>query len=330
MKKLLFIVFITFTTIVFSQQKIQIIDIQTKEPIGFATIVIGEGVGGYTDEDGYFYFDKKQNFSINMLGYKTLFVAESDFRDTIELEVEPVLIDEIVVSNKKRKQKISEQKPYWKNSTWLDSYTPQIGNEIAVLIPNDEKQQMILSKITIPVATNPYRVFDKKSKELFKRFEELPHTTIRIRFYSNENNKPKEILYSDDIVVNIHNYKEKYPRINLEEYQIKVPEDGLFIGIEFIGFADQNQKYFYVPNFRIVKRNGIKVKSSNSLDLCIPIDQKNKKEYSYIRYSDWEKNGEKLAWKIFAEEAFLKLNQDQEKFNGTANIGLGYELKIYE
>jgi len=330
MKKLLLVFVTTFTTLVLSQEKIQIIDSQTKQPIGFATIAFGDGFGGYTDENGYFDFDKKQSFSVNMLGYKILFVSESGFKNSIELEVKPILIDEIIISNKKGKQKVSNQKPYWKNSTWLDSYTPQIGNEIAVLIPNDKNQEMILSKITIPVATNPLRIFDKKSKELFKRFEELPYTTIRIRFYSNENNAPKEILYSDEIVVNIHNSKEKFSEISLEKYGIDIPENGLFIGIEFIGFADETQKYVYVPNFRIVERNGIKAKSPAPLSLCIPIDQKTKKEHSYIRYSDWENNGEKLTWKVFAEEAFLKLNKDQLKHNGTANIGLGYELKIYE
>src|SRR5690606_27365749 len=329
MKRLLLVFVTTFTTLVLSQEKIQIIDSQTKEPIGFTTIAFGEGLGGFTDEEGYFTFDKKQSFSVNMLGYKALFVSEADFRNSIELEIEPILIDEIIVSNKKGKQKISNQKPYWKNSTWLDSYTPQIGNEIAVLIPNDKKEDMILSKIIIPVATNPMRIFDK-NKNPFKSRDDFPYTIIRIQFYKNQNNSPKELLYFDRIVVNVHNSKEKFKEIDLENYGIDIPEDGLFVGVEFIGVSDENQKYVYVPNFRNVERDGKKMKVAQHLNICIPIDQKSKKEHSHIRYSDWENNGEKMKWQVFTEEIFLKLNKDRLKHKGTANIGLGYELKIYE
>lgn len=329
MKKLLLIIITTFTTLVLSQEKIQIIDAQTQIPISFATITFGEGLGGFTDEKGYFTFDKKQSFSVSMLGYQTLSVSESDFRNNIALEVEPILIDEIVVSNKKGKQKIVRQKPYWKNSTWLDSYTPQIGNEIAVLIPNDKKQNMILSKITIPVATNPMRIFDKNKNPFISR-DNFPYTIIRIQFYKNENNSPKELLYFDRIVVNVHNSNEKFKEIDLENYGIDIPENGLFVGVEFIGVSDKNQKYVYMPNFRNAQRDGKTIKVAQHLNICIPIDQKSKKQASYIRYSDWNKNGEKMKWQVFKEEMFLKLNKDRLKHKGTANIGLGYELKIYE
>ncbi len=330
MKRLLLVFVTTFTTLVLSQEKIQIIDSQTKEPIGFTTIAFGEGLGGFTDEEGCFTFDKKQSFSVNMLGYKALFVSEADFRNSIELEIEPILIDEIIVSNKKGKQKISNQKPYWKNSTWLDSYTPQIGNEIAVLIPNDKKEDMILSKIIIPIATNPHRVFDKKSKGHFKHWEDLPYSTVRIRFYSNENNKPKEILSLEEIIVNVPNTKEKLFEVDLEKYFVQIPQNGLFVGIEFIGFADENQKYAYRPNFHFTERNGQKIKVATQMAICIPIETKTKTAKTFIRYSDWNKNGEKMIWQVFTEEIFLKLRQERERRKGTVNLGLGYELKVYE
>lgn len=329
MKKLLFTFFTFCSLIAFSQEKVQIIDSQTKKPIGFATITFGDGLGSYTNENGEFIFEKKQNFSVSMLGYKTLSVSETEFKNSIELDIEPFLIDEIVVSNKKEKQKISKQKPYWRNSTWLDSYTPQIGNEIAVLIPNEKNQDMTLSKITIPVATNPMRIFDKNKNPLKSR-DDFPHTIIRIQFYKNENNSPKELLYSDRIIANVHNSKEKFKEIDLENYGIDIPENGLFVGIEFIGFSDENQKYLFVPNFRNVEQDGKKIKVAQHLNICIPIDEKSKKQNTFVRYSDWNKNGEKMKWLVFTEAAFLKLNEDRQKRKGAANVGLGYELKVYE
>lgn len=331
MKKLLFTLFTFFTTFVFSQEKIQIVDFQTKEPIAFATIAFGDGLGGYTNGNGHFDFDKKQNFSVSMLGYKSLSVSEEDFKSIIELESQPFEIEEIIISNKKGKQKIVKQKAYWKNSTWLDSYTPQVGNEIAVLIPNEKNQEAGLSKIIFSVATNPIRIFDNKSRQHFKEWEEFPYTIIRIRFYKNENNKPNGLLYSDEIVVNIHNSKEKFSEIDLEKYYIDVPENGLFVGIEFIGLTDQNQNYVFMPNFYETERNGQKIKIVRHMNICIPIETKAKKQTSYIRYSDWNKNGEKMVWQVFTEEIFLKLRSEGEKRKGNnANIGLGYELKIYE
>lgn len=330
MKKLFFTFFTFCSLIAFSQEKVQFLDSETKNPIAFATIAFGDGLGGYTNENGEFTFDKKQKFSVSMLGYKSLSISEEEFKLIIELESQPFEIEEIIISNKKGKQKIVKQKAYWKNSTWLDSYTPQIGNEIAVLIPNEKNQEAVLSKIIVPIATNPLRIFDKKSKDFFKERMDFPYTIIRIRFYKNENNKPEELLYSDEIIVNVHNSKEKFSEIDLEKYGIDIPENGLFVGLEFIGVTDINQSYVYKPNYYEVERNGIKAKTTIHVNICIPIDQKNKKQMSFVRYSDWYKNGEKLKWKPFTEETFLKLNEDREKLKGAANIGLGYELKVYE
>lgn len=330
MKKLFLVLFLLFTFFAFSQEKVRFVDAKTKEPIAFVTIAFGDGLGGYTGENGYFDFDKKQSFSVSMLGYKTLTISEEDFRPIIELEVEPLLLDEVTITKKSGKQKIIRQKPYWKNSTWLDSYTPQIGNEVAVLIPNEKNQEITLSKITLPIATNPHRVFDKKSKGLFKHWEDLPYTTVRIRFYSNENDKPKEIVSSEEIIVNIPNTQEKLFEVDLEKYSIDIPQNGLFVGIEFIGFADKNRKYAYRPNFHKTERNGQKINVPTQMAICIPIEAKAKKQTSCMRYSDWNKNGEKMAWRAFTEEAFLKLRQEGEGQKGNANIGLGYELKVYE
>src|SRR5690606_8596054 len=205
--------------------------------------------------EGYFSFQEKQAFTVSMLGYKSLTVTQEDFKEVILLETESLLLDEVTITKKSGKLKIVKQKPYWKNSTWLDAYTPQIGNEIAVLIPNEKKQEITLSKISVPIATNPFRIFDKQSKNIFKQFEELPYAIVRIRFYANENDSPSELLYSDEIIATIHNFNEKFSEIDLESHTIDIPENGLFIGIEFIGFADKNQKYVYYPNFRVVERH---------------------------------------------------------------------------
>lgn len=328
MRKLLFI-FLSVS--VFSQEKVQFLNVENQQPVAYASIAFGEGFGGYTDTEGYFTFQEKQPYAVSMLGYKTLNVTLEDFKEVILLEAESLLLDEVTITSKSGKQKIIKQKPYWKNATWLDAFTPQIGNEIAVLIPNEKKQEMTLSKISIPIATNPFRIFDKESKNIFKQFEELPYAIVRIRFYSNENKEPHELLYSDEIIANIHNFNEKFSEIDLESHIIDIPENGLFVGIEFIGFADKNQKYVYYPNFRIVERNGKKIKIAHQLGTCIPIDlKKNKNQQTYIRYSDWDNNGEKLPWLPFTEEKFLKLNSEIEKRSSPANIGLGYEFVVYE
>ncbi|MFA7445397.1 MAG: carboxypeptidase-like regulatory domain-containing protein [Flavobacteriaceae bacterium] len=328
MRKLLF-VFISFS--VFSQEKVQFLDAENRQPVAYAAIALGEGFGGYTDFEGYFTFQEKQTFTVSMLGYKTLNVTQGDFKEVIFLEAESLLLDEVTITKKSGKRKVSKQKPYWKNATWLDAFTPQIGNEIAVLIPNEKKQEMTLSKISIPIATNPFRIFDKESRKNLNSHEELPYAIVRIRFYSNENNKPYDVLYSDEIIANIHNFNNKFSEIDLESYNIDIPENGLFVGIEFIGFADKNQKYVYFPNYRLIERHGKKIKSPYPLGTCIPIDvKKNKSQQTFIRYSDWDKGGEKLQWLPFTEEKFLKLNSEIEKRKGSANIGLGYELKVYE
>src|SRR5690606_16405849 len=316
------VILLLFSTLrLAAQEKIRIIDIESKKAIAYATVAFGEGLGGFTDEEGYFTFDKKQNFTVSMLGYEALFVSEKNFKEVIELDVQPILLDEIIISNKKGKTKSIKKKAYWKNSDFFEAYNPFIANEIAVLIPNDKKQMAVVNKIIVPIAQNPYRYI---KGEFVDKYKELPYTIARIRFYSNENNEPKELLYTNEIVVNIHNTENKFFEIDLEKYSIDLPENGLFVGIEFIGFADKNEKYVYRPNFAIKEKDGKEIRVSLPLIICIPVENKGKAETTFIRYANWEKNGEKNPWNTFTKDGMVRIKSEQAKKNGIMNIGLGY------
>src|SRR5690606_28509517 len=141
-----------------------------------------------------------QNFTVSMLGYETRYVSKEEFTEVIELDMNPILLDEIVISNKRGKTKNITKKAYWKNSDFFEAYNPFIGNEIAVLIPNEKNQIAVLTKIIVPIAQNPYRHI---KGEFVNRYKDLPYTITRIRFYSNKNNEPKELIYTDEIIVNI-------------------------------------------------------------------------------------------------------------------------------
>lgn len=320
MKNLLF----TFCSLIaFSQEKVQFLDSETIEPIAFATVVFGDGLGGYTNENGEFTFDKKQSFSVSMLGYKTLYVSETEFKNTIKLQSEPILIDEVIILNKKGKQKIVRQKPQFGVKSWFYSANPVIGSEIAVLIPNEKKSNTFLSKISIPVIKQPY-------KNIEINVDNNIYTTIRIRFYSNDKNQPDFLFFDEKIIVNIHNSNEKFFELNLDKYLISLPQNGLFVGLEFLGIADNNQKFIYQPLYEVFNDKGKDIKFSTRLAICLPITKKSNQIQTFIRYSDWDNNGQKKKWVSLTEDRAVNLAGNQTNDKGISNIGLGYELKVYE
>src|SRR5690606_7967147 len=130
----------------------------------------------------------------------------------------------------------------------------------------------------------------------------------------------KELVYTNEIVVNIHNTESKFFEMDLEKYSIDLPENGLFVGIEFIGFTDKNEKYVYKPNFTIIEKGGQKIKISSPLFICIPVEYKSKTETTFIRYANWEKNGEKSPWNTFTKDRMAIIKSEQTKKNGIMNI----------
>ncbi|GAA4272947.1 carboxypeptidase-like regulatory domain-containing protein [Aquimarina gracilis] len=111
------IIFLLVSCTVFSQNEIttisgQILDLETSEPISFASIYIkSASIGTITNEDGYFIFhipaeQKESIVMISIIGYSSVSKKASSFlkNEKIFLSAKTTTLDEVVITSTKKKE----------------------------------------------------------------------------------------------------------------------------------------------------------------------------------------------------------------------------------
>jgi hypothetical protein len=162
------LLFLTFSTAFFAQQKINgiIIDKTTKEAIPYVSIgIIGKSIGTISDDKGVFEFLlsenlKKDSLKIAAIGYKPLVFLVSGFvkepNKTIILESLPTQLGEVVVRSKKVKFKTLGTTNYTKNNCtgFADIAGNWKGSEAAILVKN--KKNCLLENFSFFIIQNKY------------------------------------------------------------------------------------------------------------------------------------------------------------------------------
>ena len=129
-------------------------------------------------------------------------------------------LETVEVKGKKRKETIIY------DNKKLQFIATNVGTTFARLFENKSTNQRYISKIIIPYKNT-------QSSE-----EEIWH----IKLASNKNNLPDSIIYDKKIVFKTNNKSSK-EIVNLEDSNIILPTKGIFIIIEFLGFAQIKQQY---------------------------------------------------------------------------------------
>lgn len=200
------------------------------KPVPYATIYSTKSfVGNHTDEEGYFEWNtinKKDSLVISSVGYRdTKIVVESlkpDQLNIIKLSQSITELSEVVVkgSGKTVEKKIG----FFEN-------TPDKGmgmgpggiadNELFVnYYPNTDHKAGLIKKL----------MFDIKGFELSQKSSKAK---IRILSLNKINGLPDKDLLQENIIVKINRLSPNIV-LDIEKFNIQFPEDGLFIGLEFI------------------------------------------------------------------------------------------------
>jgi len=143
----------------------------TALPIAYVTISFGDNNGIYTNKNGQFNLSliESDRLQLSAVGYKTKTVFVNAIKEQhIVLMPEETMLEEVVLSNKKRKFKTEKTKPI-NNKDFLNSYRNPIGSEIACLIENNYRDQEVqIQSVTIPTY-NKTMDFSGKKKQVLKR-----------------------------------------------------------------------------------------------------------------------------------------------------------------
>ena len=222
-----------------------VFDQKTKEPIPYVNLsFLNTLKGTTTDENGHFFLDLPTSFlekqvHISSLGYKdTIVVAKGVFKaKRFEMVEESYELDEVVVAGSfGNSDVLNPINSYSLTSGFSSSSTPWV---LALYFPNIGGQEKIIDKVT---------VFIQKDNK-FKR----PTSKFRLRIYNvdSKTKKPQTDILRKSIVLE-SDINEDFVSIDLAALNLKIPEAGIFIGLEWL-FVPYNW-YRYTIEHPITKR----------------------------------------------------------------------------
>lgn len=236
MKKISFLLFLVSINLLNSQIiNGTVKDSVTGENIAFANIVLKNGKGTYSNEFGVFELEIK-NFAtdtlkISNLGYKSKILPLINLKNATKFEVllKPRVenLDEVLISSKKIKYTDKELLGDKKEGNI--GVTSLIGYETAIFIDNPKNTKGKLKRIYI----------DLKKR---KNAEYIATLNIKIYELDSINNEPGKLLHNENLYVKPKNKKYRL-WIDVKDFDITFPKNGVFIGIEMVNTFGKVKKY---------------------------------------------------------------------------------------
>ncbi len=306
----------------FTGQNIRFTDNASKEPVSFATISFGNGLGSFANADGVFSFDKKRykdvdSLFVSSMGYEDLHLSTENLLPeyTMTLEIDQ-LQEVVIISEKKGKFKTREIKPI-PHTNYFHSWLPTVESEVAVLFQRMDDQSTKIATLLLPVNVEE-AVGGKASRT--RAFS----TMVRAKFYANENGFPgKEINYGN--VVFIITQKDTKPvfELDLENRNIFIPENGMFVSIQVLGTTDAEGALLPIKKYNEIKTpRGIQ-KISVTFRPLLPFTNTIAGEKTFVRRIFFNDR----KWQTFN----LNYNPNSELLvKGYNNYGMGAKLHVYE
>lgn len=303
--------------------QIKIMDSVTHKAIPYATIKFNKDNGLYCDENGEFSIDEISNNTdslyISCLGYIEKKIELKSLQEgLIYLSPYTYELEEIVISNKTKKGTTKKIKPISHND-FLQAHMLYIGGELAIYIPNtDSYENVELKKLFIPIVTKTIS-FEKEKESKKQQVKKISFSTLyKISFYENNNGKPGKRLEYENITT-ILNEKSTIAILDLEKYSISLPQEGFFVGI--LNLGPTNDKGQLIPTSPFLEKETDKgvVKVVKPIKPYFPVYYNKKNNETFFRYTF----GNDDNWISFFKHGTKKEGEYH-------NIGIGYEIKIYE
>ena len=223
----LFILFVISAHLCIGQtQLIEGIVYKTNSSQGLPYIAVGiKGTsrGTVTDLSGKFSINVLLSDSLvfSSVGFNLKIISANDFKSPFYLEEKVTELDEVIVKSKKSFRKVLVGNTKVKTNILFGG-----SNQYAFLIKNENSVRGLLEKLYFNIEPD----INKNNLQI---------TTIRIRVYSNQDNLPGKDLLSQNVMVKIKK-KAKNVNVDISNYSIEFPPEGLFIGIDLLGTHDQN------------------------------------------------------------------------------------------
>ncbi len=240
-----------------NSEQIYVIDSLTKEPVSYSIIRnLKDSTGFYSNIEGQ--FDKKdligKEIEVSSIGYyskETKLTIKSKY---INLKPKNYTIDEVIIKPQKYKtKKIGYANNKDENKVY-QTYT--CGSELAVFIKNPNGSIAFINKIIIDANINA-----RKIKELNLNFVSV----FKINMYSiGENEKIGEIINKVPLIFTSKNLNKK-TTLDISQERFLMPNNGVFISIEWVGIENQVTKEIKTTKEAIEPFIGLSLKPSDAI-----------------------------------------------------------------
>jgi hypothetical protein len=269
-----------------SFSQITVTDSITKYPVSYATVSFGNGNGVFADDKGVFYFTKKlypdiDSLFISALGFKDLNISTENLPTELFLKPEAHALDEVVLNNKlNRKFKEETLKPYL-DDDYYNCWLPTIESEIAVYFSKTTSQDQKLSSVSFPIAleSKDWNKRNRSNSEK-KKFS----TLFKVKFYDNNNGIPSEVLSYETIVFRATEKDGDAYELNVDDYNIYIPEKGFFVSLQVLGYTDSAGKLLPNKKYKeIQSKTGGVVKIPTNFRPLLPFTDELESKNTFIK-----------------------------------------------
>ncbi|MFD2697810.1 hypothetical protein ACFSQ0_07380 [Mesonia sediminis] len=238
--KFIFLFIVFYCNISQSQNLYTLKSSEDNSPIKYAYIYANNNILTSSDSLGIFKIkDKYLNSTIKIeaLGYKTLDSVPIKNTSNILMEIKPITLSEVVLTQKKNSKKYKLGKAKNGNVGIVCTIQNNTISQVSKLFKKPTQNIVFLDKVK------------------FKTLCSDKNRILSVFIYSVDNNgKPGRILNNEDIICNLkkgHNAFE----LDLSHLNITFPEKGVFIALNYI-FLNQNKCfpnknnnwYYYEPS----------------------------------------------------------------------------------
>jgi hypothetical protein len=212
----------------------------TKEVLPFVSIgVQNSSKATSTDLTGSFSISVMETDTLlfSSVGFKMLKLPVSQINSTVFLEESVTILKEVGVKGKKRLRSTVIG-----NIRGRNHFSAKGPNQYAKFLKNELNADGILEELIFYV--DPAYIKDDRA-----------NATINIRVYANQNGLPGEDLLTENLILSLKRNTNRFS-VDISKYTIPFPQNGLFIGFDFIGYFENDN---FVPYSRNNRPNGLLV-----------------------------------------------------------------------
>ncbi|MHA7057477.1 carboxypeptidase-like regulatory domain-containing protein [Aquimarina sp. M1] len=300
-------------------QSYRVLDVTKKSPVSYATISFGNGNGLFADADGVFQFSKKRyrdidSIYISALGYTEKTLATKNLPKNILLTQDVSELQEVVVTAENLGKYRTKRKSSRVHDDYFRCWLPTVESEIAVFFPRDPLKSTKIASVFLPVMMESSS--ESGRKQSFS-------TLFKMQFYKNHQGFPGKRLPNDDIIFRITNNNKTNFELDISEYKVFIPKNGVFISIQVLGYTDKEGRLQHTKKYHEVEtRKGI-VKVSTTFRPLLPFTNKIDDNITFTRRIFFKNR----TWQRFDTE-YSENNILIQK--GFMNYGMGVKLHVYE